>query len=277
MITKPQWIRTKWPDGKTFNKVNDLLEDRKVNTVCRSARCPNVGECFSRNHLTFMILGDVCTRKCKFCSVNKGQPQPPDPKEIENIIEIVNLMKMDYVIITSVTRDDLSDGGVGMYIDLVIRLKEKFSGIKVEILTPDFFGNFYDGLVNAKPYIWAHNMETVPRLYRHIRPQADYLRSLKLLSDIKAKKNDIFTKSGIMLGLGEEEDEVLSVLNDLKDAGVDIVTLGQYLKPSKESVDVEKFISPEKFDWYKGKALELGFKSVQSAPLVRSSYRENKN
>ncbi len=274
-MTKPEWIRTKWPDAETFNKVNSLLEKRKIHTVCRSAKCPNVGECFSKNHLTFMILGDICTRRCKFCAVNKGLPQVPDPVEIERIVELVALMKMDYVIITSVTRDDLLDGGVGFYCKIVKRLKEQNFSVKIEILTPDFFGKSYEDLIDEKPYIWAHNVETVPRLYKQIRPQADYSRSLNLLNDIKAKKNDIFTKSGIMLGLGEKDNEVLDVLNDLKKSQVDIVTLGQYLKPCKESVDVEEFISPKKFEWYKEKALGLGFKSVQSAPLVRSSYREN--
>jgi lipoic acid synthetase len=275
MKTKPFWIRTKRPDSGAFNRVNNLLERYNVHTVCKSARCPNTGECFSRNHLTFMILGDVCTRRCRFCSVKKGDPEPVNCKEIGQITEIVGLMNMDYVVITSVTRDDLPDGGVGLYCKVIEALKEKHRDIKIEILTPDFYGKCFDDLLCAAPYVWAHNVETVPRLYKEIRPQADYIRSLKLLSEIKTKRNDIFTKSGIMLGLGETESEILDVLCDLRDAGVDIVTLGQYLKPSKESVNVERFLTPLEFEEYRKKAVNIGFKYVQSAPLVRSSYRIN--
>lgn len=273
MIVKPKWIRTKWPEPVVFNRVAGLLDKYRLNTVCRSARCPNIGECFSHNHMTFMILGDICTRNCAFCSVKKGDPAPTDINDVKHIVEVVGLLGLEYVIVTSVTRDDLPDGGSSVFADVISALKEKYAGIKIEILTPDFFGNASGNIVNSGPYIWAHNMETVPRLYREIRPQADYERSLGLLRSIKSKRNDILTKSGIMLGLNEGEQEVLDVFCDLREACVDIVTIGQYLKPDNNCIDVARYITPEKFVWYKEQALKMGFKVVQSAPLVRSSYR----
>lgn len=271
---KPSWIRTKWPQPKVFNRINSILSEYNINTVCRSAMCPNIGTCFSRNHMTFMILGNICTRRCRFCSVKKGTPLPPDPDEIENIVKVVGILGLSYVIITSVTRDDLIDGGAGVYSSLIRKLKGRYFNIKIEILTPDFSGDAPKEILDISPYIWAHNIETVPRLYKKIRPQADYKRSLSLLKSIKLKRNDIFTKSGIMLGLGEEKEEVLSVFNDLKEIGVDIITIGQYLKPSRESVDVERFLDQNEFNWYRNKALELGFSRILSGPLVRSSYIE---
>lgn len=274
MNTKPRWIRTRWPEPEVFNRVQDILCKNNINTVCRSARCPNIGECFSNKNLTFMILGDICTRGCRFCSVKKGNPLPPDPDEIERIVKVVVLLKLTYVIVTSVTRDDLPFGGASICCDLVNRLKEEDPFIKIEILTPDFNGEVYGDLLKAKPYIWAHNIETVPRLYKEVRPQADYNRSIKLLKSIKLKRNDILTKSGIMLGLGEEQDEVLEVFSDIRSIGVDIVTIGQYLRPSKDCISVKRFVTPSEFQWYKEKAVELGFRSVISGPLVRSSYRK---
>lgn len=267
---KPKWIRTKWPEPRPFNRISRILDEYNINTVCRSARCPNIGECFSQNHVTFMILGDVCTRRCTFCSVKKGIPLPPNPNEINRIVEVVGILGLSYVIITSVNRDDLQDGGAGVFSELVRELKERYAGIKVEVLTPDFVD---EGLLEVGPYIWAHNVETVPRLYKEVRPQADYKRSINILRSIKAKRNDILTKSGIMLGLGEESREVLEVLVDLKDACVDIVTIGQYLRPSRDSISVKRFLTPDEFQWYGEKALGLGFKSVVSGPLIRSSYR----
>lgn len=273
-MTKPKWIRTKWPEPSSFNRVANLLDEFNINTICRSARCPNRGECFSRNNVTFMILGNKCTRRCRFCSVSKGAPLNADPNEIKNIVKVVSALGLNYVIITSVTRDDLPDGGAGMFSDLVNQLKTKFAGIKVEILTPDYFGKPDNGILNAKPYIWAHNVETVPSLYYEVRPQADYKRSIKLLKSIKLKCDEILTKSGIMLGFGEETSEVLDVLCDLRNAGVDIITIGQYLKPSNNNIDVKRFLLPEEFFWYREKAIKLGFKRVISGPLVRSSYKE---
>lgn len=269
----PQWIRTTCPEPGNFNKVSKILEQYNIDTVCRHARCPNIGECFSRKNITFMILGGVCTRRCTFCSVRKGRPVPPDQDEIRRIVEVAGLLGLSYIVITSVTRDDLPDGGAGVFSELVRQLVRRYSGIKIEILTPDFLGIVYEEILEARPYIWAHNIETVPRLYKDIRPQADYMRSINLLKTIKTKGNDILTKSGIMLGLGEESEEVREVLRDLKDVGVDIITIGQYLKPSRDSTDVKRFLAPEEFQWYEQKALGLGFKSVLSGPLVRSSYR----
>ena len=273
MPRKPPWIKTRWPQPGEFNRINDTLRQYRINTVCRQARCPNIGGCYSRGYLTFMILGNICTRSCKFCSVPKGVPVPLDPDEINRIIEVTGILGLTEVIITSVTRDDLPDGGADLFRFLVVRLKEKYPGIKIEILTPDFWGNADPGILDASPSIWAHNVETVPRLYKELRPLADYERSLRLLKGIKSKRNDILTKSGIMLGLGEEKDEVVSVLARLRDCGVNMVTIGQYLQPDKSSVRVNRFLNPDEFNRYRDQALEMGFTAVMSAPLARSSYR----
>ena len=270
---KPPWIRTKWPQPGEFNRINNILEKYRINTVCRSARCPNIGECYSRGHLTFMILGNICTRNCRFCSVPKGDPLPVDANETDRIVEVTGILGLRDVIITSVTRDDLSDYGAGLFRELIIRLRKRYPGIRIEILTPDFGGIADGGILDASPYIWSHNVETVPRLYGKLRPKADYWRSLNLVKEIKSKRNDILTKSGIMLGLGEKKDEVINVLAHLRDRGIDIVTIGQYLQPAKVNVPVNRFLPPDEFDWYSNQARAMGFGKVMSAPLVRSSYR----
>jgi len=277
MERKPQWIRTKFLLPENFSKVSNILSENKVHTVCREAKCPNVGECFSCSHLTFMILGDICTRTCRFCSVKKGIPLPLDGSEIGRIVNVVGVLNIKDIVITSVTRDDIPDGGAEVFAEAIKRIRAKNENVKIEILTPDFFGDVPECILEAMPDIWAHNIETVPELYKNVRPKTDYKHSIKLLKNIKQKRNDILTKSGIMLGLGEKKEQVLNVFRDLRDADVDALTIGQYLKPSKDSVDVCDYLTPDEFVFYKNKSLEMGFKNVLSAPLVRSSYRSNLN
>ena len=275
MSIHPGWIRTKRLEPEVFHKVDKAIKKNRINTVCRSARCPNVSECFSKGHMTFLILGDICTRGCRFCSVGSGVPTLVDKDEPERIADVIKDLEIKYVVITSVTRDDLPDKGAEIFSKTVSLIKDRFFGITVEILTPDFSGNNYaiESISPARPDIWAHNLEMVPRLYPVLRAKADYNRSLHMLEEIKLKTHDILTKSGIMLGLGEKKKEVLEVFRDLKNAEVDIVTIGQYLQPDKSCVEVDRYVDPKEFEEYRDIACNMGFKEVKSGPLVRSSYR----
>ena len=277
MTVHPSWIRTKWLEPGKINFIDGLLKKHRLHTVCRSAKCPNIGECFSRHHLTFIILGDVCTRNCRVCAVATGDPLALDLEESQRIAELVKVLGLKDVVITSVTRDDLIDGGADLFRQTIAILRNRFPDIAIEILTPDFNGNklAIEIIMNSPPDVWAHNLETVPELYRTVRPQASYGMSLSVLEQIKLKSNDILTKSGIMLGLGEKPQAVLGVLDDLKSVAVDIVTLGQYLQPDKNCLKPDRYISPEDFKKYAEYAYQLGFKQVLSGPLVRSSYRSS--
>ena len=273
----PAWARKKYNIGD-LAKVKAQLRGLGLHTVCESARCPNIGECFKKPTATFMILGDVCTRRCGFCSVGKGAPKPVDAAEPENIAKAARLLKLRHVVITSVTRDDLLDGGAGQFARVIRALRGESPVPVIEVLTPDFGGSF-DSLgvvVEAGPDIFNHNLETVPRLYKKVRPQAVYARSLAVLKEAKGiaarTGQRMHTKSGIMVGLGETEDEVLSVMSDIRAAGCDLLTVGQYLRPMKENLEVVEYVTPDTFDMYRDKGLELGFLSVASAPFVRSSY-----
>jgi len=269
----PPWSRKKYNIGE-LAKVKAQLRELGLHTVCESARCPNIGECFKKPTATFMILGDVCTRRCRFCAVGKGAPTPVDPAEPANIAEGVRRLGLKHAVITSVTRDDLSDGGAGQFAAVVRTLRDGFPGLVVEVLTPDFRGREYDikAVVDAGPHIFNHNLETVPRLYDTVRPQAVYTRSLDVLRYVKALDGSIHTKSGLMAGLGETPDEVIATMADLRDAGCDLLTIGQYLRPMKENIEVAEYVRPEVFEMYKEKGLAMGFLSVASAPFVRSSY-----
>lgn len=272
----PPWLKRHIPPiGKSL-KVANLLKNQSIHTVCSNARCPNLLECFSKGTATFLILGDICSRTCHFCAVNKGDPKPIDQNEPERIANVVQKLSIKHIVITSVTRDDLPDGGSMQFVKTIEAVRKLKPNATIEVLTPDFQGNESSlrQVLDAKPDIFNHNLETVPRLYPEVRPQADYTRSLNLLKSARQIAPKIFTKSGMMLGLGEETDEVINVLKDLRNVGCDILTLGQYLKPrrGKECLDVVRFIPPEEFDNYKETACKLGFKSVASAPYVRSSY-----
>lgn len=275
-LHKPEWIRVRCPDPRKSIELDKDLICNRVHTVCRSARCPNIGECFSKGHLTFMIMGDVCTRACRFCAVKKGVPTLLDYDEPYRMVEVIRKWVLNDIVITSVTRDDLPDGGAGFYAYTIRVIRDLIPDVKIEILTPDFKGNRENlgELFIYKPDIWAHNVETVPRLYPLVRSKAEYKRSLELLAYIKKKDDDILTKSGIMLGLGETEEEIREVLKDLCSVGVDIVTLGQYLQPTRESVEVTRYLLPKEFEYYKRVAYQMGFKKVVSGPLVRSSYKD---
>lgn len=275
---KPDWLRVKVSAGSKRDEVEEILKRLSLHTVCEQASCPNLMECFGRRTATFMILGKVCTRNCTFCDVHKGRPDMLDAEEPLHVAQAVKELNLRHVVITSVTRDDLSDGGAGHYAAVIGKVRELNPEVVIEVLIPDFRGS-YEALatvMDAGPDILNHNVETVPRLYPEVRPMAIYRRSLELLKNAKNMSNDTYTKSGIMVGLGETEAEVLEVFCDLRAAGCDFLTVGQYLAPSKSHHPVVEYVHPDVFESYKVKALGMGFKYVASAPLVRSSYQADK-
>ncbi len=271
----PPWLTKRYVPEKERQKVENLLKEYNINTVCRSAECPNQGECFSQDSATFMILGDTCSRNCRFCAVKSGSPDLVNEKEIDIIVKAVEKLKLQYVVITSVTRDDLADKGASHFIEVVYSLKQNFDNIKIELLTPDFLGeiNLIKELSRANFEVFNHNIETVPSLYPKVRAEASYLRSLKIIDKMNDFCPEKIVKSGLMLGLGEKYEEVIIVMQDLIDNGCDILTIGQYLQPSENHFSVKEFIKPEKFESLKKKGLNMGFKEVIAGPFVRSSYR----
>ena len=271
---KPAWLKRTLPKGSEYEKVRALLGRGKLHSVCQEAKCPNIWECFSQETATFLILGDRCTRNCRFCAIAHGPSSPPDPGEPARVAEAAKSMGLSYVVITSVTRDDLPDGGAGLFAETIKEIRKKMPNALVEVLIPDFRGNksALQAVLDAAPNVLNHNLETVPRLYPRARPEAAYRRSLDLLKNARACAPDIPTKSGLMLGLGESPEEVEITLKDLIKADCNILTLGQYLQPSKEHLLVERYIPPEEFDSWREKALDMGFSQVASGPFVRSSY-----
>jgi len=275
---KPEWLRVKLPVGKKYTNLRDIVDKYKLNTICTSGSCPNMGECWGEGTATFMILGNICTRSCGFCGVKTGKPESVEWDEPEKVARSIFLMKIKHAVITSVDRDDLKDGGSIIWTETVDAIRRSNPETTLETLIPDFRGEKrnIDRLINVAPEIISHNLETVRRLTREVRIQAKYDRSLEVLKYIK-ESGQRRTKSGIMLGLGETEKEVIETLHDLKNAKVDIVTIGQYLQPSKKHLPVSDFITPNQFEKYKEIGLELGFKYVESGALVRSSYRAHKH
>ena len=275
MLPKPSWIRIRWSRNATYDRMEELLHANGIHTVCREARCPNTMECWSRGTATFLILGNVCTRNCHFCSVKKGSPVPPDESEPVRVAKTVQAMGLRHAVITSVTRDDLSDGGAACFAETIRMISTHVPQCTVEVLIPDFMGREKDlsEVLTAGPDVLAHNVETIPRLYKKIRPQADYQRSLDLLSQAKKDHPGVKVKSSIMLGLGESGDEIRAVMADLRKAGCDILTLGQYLSPTRNHFPVMRYWTPNEFITLKKIAFSLGFSWVESGPLVRSSYR----
>ncbi len=275
---KPKWLRVKLPVGKKYTDLRDIVDKYKLNTICTSGSCPNMGECWGEGTATFMILGNICTRSCGFCGVKTGKPESVEWDEPEKVARSIHLMKIKHAVITSVDRDDLKDGGSIIWAETIDAIRRANPETTLETLIPDFRGEKrnIDRLINVAPEIISHNLETVRRLTREVRIQAKYDRSLEVLKYIK-ESGQRRTKSGIMLGLGETEKEVIETLNDLKNAKVDIVTIGQYLQPSKKHLPVSDFITPDQFKKYKNIGLELGFKYVESGALVRSSYRAHKH
>ncbi|MDP2070551.1 lipoyl synthase [Methylotenera sp.] len=275
MQRKPEWIRMKAPDSARYQEIKKILRDNKLHTVCEEASCPNIGECFSGGTATFMILGDICTRRCPFCDVAHGKPLPPDVNEPENLARTIAQMKLNYVVITSVDRDDLRDGGAQHFVDCIHAVRKQSPNIKIEILVPDFRGRLdvaMQILSNAPPDVMNHNLETIPRLYKQARPGSDYQNSLTLLKKFGEMYPNIPTKSGLMLGLGETDDEILAVMQDLRAHNVSMLTLGQYLQPSVHHLPVMRYVEPAIFDDLKLKAEEMGFNNTASGPMVRSSY-----
>jgi lipoic acid synthetase len=271
----PIWLKRPLPCSQTYNNTDQLLKKLGLETICSNANCPNRGECWDRGTATVLILGNICTRNCKFCSVAKGKPLPPNPDEPEKLAILAEKMNLKYIVITCVNRDDLADGGVEHFRNCIETVRKRRPEIKFEILVGDFKNNQKEALEilkSALPFVFAHNVETVPRLYPVARMGGDYKLSLNLLQMAKDMYGDIQTKSSIMLGLGEKDDELLQVLKDLRNVGCDRLTIGQYLKPSKDSLDVVEYIKPEKFDFWKQKAIETGFSWVMSSPFTRSSY-----
>ena len=274
-LRKPSWIRIKHPAGSKVDKLKKTLRDQKLFTVCEEAQCPNLGECFNHGTATFMIMGQICTRRCPFCDVAHGKPKTLDTDEPQHLAETIEKMALKYVVITSVDRDDLRDGGANHFKQCIDQIRQTTPQVKIEILTPDFRGRVEKALEVLKtcpPDVFNHNLETVPSLYPQVRPGASYEYSLKLLQAFKQQHPEVTTKSGLMLGVGENESQVLDVLADLRAHDVDMLTLGQYLQPSKHHLAVEEYITPEQFDRYKELATEMGFSQVASGPMVRSSY-----
>jgi lipoyl synthase len=274
-LKKPDWIRVRVSSGSKFQEVKAALRAHNLHTVCEEASCPNIGECFGKGTATFMILGDVCTRRCPFCDVAHGRPKPPDAQEPEHLAQTIAAMKLKYVVITSVDRDDLRDGGAQHFVDCIRAVRTHSPSTRIEVLVPDFRGRLdvaLEKLVAAPPDVMNHNLETVPRLYKQARPGADYKNSLRLLRDFKAHVANVPTKSGLMVGLGETDEEIIEVMRDLRAHDVDMLTIGQYLQPSTGHLPVLRYVPPEQFKVFEREALTLGFKHAACGPLVRSSY-----
>jgi len=271
---KPDWIRVKAPTSKAYQETRSLMRSNKLSTVCEEASCPNIGECWAKKHATFMILGEICTRACAFCNVTTGKPNAVDPFEVYRVADAVKHLGLEHVVITSVDRDDLIDGGAQQFADVIKAIREKSPDTTIEILTPDFKDKkgALEIVVAAKPDVFNHNLETVPRLYPNIRPGARYFTSLLLLQRVKQLDPSIFTKSGLMVGLGEEKIEVQQVMDDYRAADVDFLTIGQYLQPTPKHAAIDRFVTPEEFNVYATLARAKGFLMVSSSPLTRSSY-----
>jgi lipoic acid synthetase len=274
---RPDWLKVRLPIGKNYSEVLNLMRQNKLNTVCEEARCPNLGECWERKTATFMILGDTCTRSCGFCNIKLGLPTALDLDEPRRVAEAVEKLNLTHVVITSVNRDELKDGGASIFSETIRLIKERMKTTSVEILIPDFKGSedSFNIIMTNKPDILNHNLETVPRLYHVVRPQAKYKRSLDLINWFSEK--GCKTKSGLMVGIGEKSEEIIEVMEDLYNAGCKIVTIGQYLQPTKNHLPVDRFVSPEEFNFYKIEGLKIGLEIVESSPLVRSSYHADEH
>ncbi|WP_424991640.1 lipoyl synthase [Paludibacterium purpuratum] len=274
-LKKPEWIRAKLPTGERFHEIKAILRSQKLHTVCEEATCPNIGECFSKGTATFMVMGDICTRRCPFCDVGHGRPNPLDANEPLHLAESVLAMRLRYVVVTSVDRDDLRDGGAEHFAECIREVRRLSPDTQIETLVPDFRGRLemaIDILGQTPPDVMNHNLETVPRLYKQARPGADYAHSLQLLGDYKAKKPDVLTKSGLMVGLGETDEEILEVMRDLRAHNVDMLTIGQYLQPSDGHLPVLRYVHPDTFAMFEREAYAMGFKHAAVGAMVRSSY-----
>ncbi len=273
----PKWFKVPLPAGKNFHEVRKLVQQHHLHTVCQSAHCPNIGDCWGKRTATFMILGDVCTRHCRFCAVNSGTPQAVDQNEPQRIAEAIKKLSLRYAVVTSVTRDDLPDGGASIFANTIREIRRAVPACQIEVLIPDFRGSksALSIVIEATPDVLNHNIETVPRLYPVVRPEADYHLSIGILES--AKQSGMLTKTGLMLGLGETDEEVILVMRDLIKIQCDILTLGQYLQPSADHLAIDRYVTPEQFDQFKTIGEEMGFRHVEAGPLVRSSYHADKS
>ncbi|MEO0466721.1 MAG: lipoyl synthase [Pseudomonadota bacterium] len=274
VLRKPEWIRVKAPMGKGYQETRDIVKSKGLVTVCEEAGCPNMGECWEKKHATMMIMGETCTRACSFCNVSTGKPLPLDLDEPRRVAEAVSEMGLEHVVITSVDRDDLDDGGAMHFVHTIEAIRKASPGTTIEILTPDFLrkDGWENRVIDAKPDVFNHNLETVPRLYLSIRPGARYFHSLRLLEKVKDRDPAQFTKSGVMVGLGETKEEVMQVMDDMRSAGIDFLTIGQYLQPTRKHAAVDRFVTPDEFAAYEEIARSKGFLMVSASPLTRSSY-----
>lgn len=279
LLRKPDWIRVRIPASPAVDRIKRVLRKHKLASVCEEASCPNLGECFSGGTATFMVMGDICTRRCPFCDVGHGKPNPLDSEEPRQLAQAIAEMQLNYVVITSVDRDDLRDGGAAHFASCIREARALSPNLQVEVLTPDFRGRMDEALQHFEteaPDVFNHNLETVPRLYRQARPGANYKWSLKLLQEYKKRRPDVITKSGLMVGLGESKDEIFDVMEDLRAHDVDMLTIGQYLQPSRDHLPVARYVHPDEFVEYEERAAELGFVHAACGPLVRSSYHADK-
>jgi len=278
-LAKPEWIRVRLGNSERFHEIKRILREHRLHTVCEEATCPNIGECFGKGTATFMILGDLCTRRCPFCDVAHGRPLPPDAEEPVNLARTIAALKLRYVVVTSVDRDDLRDGGAAHFAECIRAVRAHSPQTRIEVLVPDFRGRLEVALAalsESPPDVMNHNLETVPRLYRQARPGADYWNSLKLLKDFKSRYPHLPTKSGLMVGLGETDDEILEVMRDLRAHEVDMLTIGQYLQPSSHHLPVARYVEPAVFDAFARQAQAMGFMHAACGPLVRSSYHADR-
>ena len=273
-VKKPEWLRIGRVDREKIKEVQQILRKLNLHTVCEESMCPNIGKCFEKKTATFLVMGDICTRACKFCDIKHGKPSPIDPHEIDHVVEATKTLGLKHVVVTSVTRDDVPDGGAKHFASITRKLRDYNENLIIELLIPDFKGKEEDirTIVEAKPDIINHNVELVPRLFKKITPQANYNKSLKALKLVKEMNSDIYTKSGLMVGLGETKEEVIEVMKDLNEIKCDILTIGQYLKPPSSDLEIEEFVHPNLFKEYEEITYKMGFQFVASAPLVRSSF-----
>ena len=273
----PPWFKVRFPGGENYRRIVGVMRERRLHTICEEARCPNIGECWENGAATFLILGDICTRACAYCAVTSGKPLALDPMEPLRVASAVEAMGLRHAVVTSVNRDDLDDGGASVYVETIRRIRERAPGCRVEVLIPDYQGDALRAVVDERPDILNHNIESVERLFPRVRPKGDYRRSIELLAQVREWAPDMTTKSGVIAGMGESMDEIIQTMADLREADVDVLTIGQYLRPTDKHIKIDRFYRPEEFDELKAVGLAMGFGHVESGPLVRSSYHAHEH
>ena len=273
----PPWFKVRFPGGENYRRIVGVMRERRLHTICEEARCPNIGECWENGAATFLILGDICTRACAYCAVTSGKPQALDPLEPLRVASAVEAMGLRHAVVTSVNRDDLDDGGASVYVETIRRIRERAPGCRVETLIPDYQGAALRAVVDERPDILNHNIESVERLFPRVRPKGNYRRSIELLAQAKEWAPEMITKSGVIAGMGESKDEIVETMADLREADVDVLTIGQYLRPTEKHIKIARFYRPEEFDELKAAGLAMGFSHVESGPLVRSSYHAHEH